>query len=152
MNARPFRVDLDWTAYYRRFREEHGEPVLFRGRATFPDGWQYSATDARGPEYEPPKDPTALRALLVGYWSVRRSIVKKARDELRDLADSLEASQRRLSVPLQQRVTVLDDETGRMVTRRFDVSPGEIRSGRLADLEHDLAECDRRLEQLNTTE
>ena len=149
VTAKYIRIDLDWTAYYAKFKEMHGMwPVKFKGRLLFEDGWTYSLTDLKGPEWSPPTEYFELWKLHVAYWAIRRRIVKHERDYLRILLDNLRELQRNKSAPLQQRfVAYNEDREGNQVpSYEFkDVDLLSIEEGRLAWLEEDVRECNERL-------
>lgn len=141
-------VRLDWRAYFKEFCELHGrDPVSYRGRLLFPDGWTYSSSDYAGPEWPPPDDPAELLAVQSSYWRRRRGIVRRERDELRLAVQSLAEMQRCKSVPLQQVVQMRDSETNQRVTSRKPLDLDGLKA-RLAWLEEDVAECDRHLAEL----
>ena len=141
------RVDLDWRAYFYRFAEEHGgNPVEIDGRQVFPDGWSYSTTDYRGPEWSSPLEP-ALTQLLIRYWTERYEIVW---DELKALKlareDIVQQSIYR-SVPLQRKVKVLDEVSGKVQRTAEDVTT-VVHDERIKWLEGDLEYCQEQLNRL----
>lgn len=140
----PAGVRLDWVQYFRNFCAAHGEwPVLAGGRLLFPDGWRYSATDPRGPEWLPPEDPAGLRSLRRVYWTRRREIVRADAADLRHRLRRLEDLASVRSLPLVSVGYEADDEgRARRVSRELDV--GAL-AARLAWLEADLEQCDREL-------
>lgn len=143
--ARPVSVRLDWRAYFREFSALHGgDPVIYKGRLLFADGWTYSASDYQGPEWPPPDDPKALANLQRWYWGRRRTIVRHELFTLRESLLSLETAQRNRSAPLQQIVTVkvwnegLGRDANVWQAKNVDL---EGMRGRLAWLEEDLGRC-----------
>lgn len=147
-SASPFRLRVDWRAYFDAFREHHGEPVKSGGRLLFPDGWTYSSSDIKGPEWPPPDDNVKLGVLLMRYWKVRRIIVMQERDSLRDLIQGIEALQATKSVTLKSSQLVYDDESGKQVKVSSDINVSDLKAGRLAALEADVHNCDEQLRWL----
>jgi hypothetical protein len=150
----PVQVRLDWRAYWQRFKEVHGnDPVPFKGRLLFPDGWTYSNSSHAGPEWPPPDDPEELRKLLLAYWLIRRKVCLNERDHLFNLIQQLKESQRQRSAPLQQRlVMTLEGEDGKQ-RKKFsfgDVNPEQLEAegGRLWWLRQDVQDCESRIEEL----
>lgn len=71
------RASVDWREVWLEFCRQHGgSPMFHKGRLLFGDGWQYSASDYRGPAQPPPEDPVALRNLLLVYWKRRRAAAR----------------------------------------------------------------------------
>lgn len=141
-------VRLDWRAYFKEFCDLHGrDPVPYRGRLLFPDGWTYSSTDYAGPEWPPPDDPAELLAVQSSYWRRRRGIVRRECVTLQLAVQSLAEMQGCKSVPLQQVVQIRDSETNKLVTSRRPLDL-EALKGRLTWLEEDVAECNRHLAEL----
>lgn len=137
MTPDPLELRLDWTAYWREFQAIHGgDPLPYRGRLLFRDGWTYSATDHAGPEWAPPGDdsvhghPTgeASAKLRREYWSGHRARIvselsprERRLDGLRDLA-------RGKSAPLMIAITVTgDDGKSRAASAPLDLMPLEAR-------------------------
>lgn len=112
-------VRLDWRAYFAKFCEEHGEPVNYRGRLLFRDGYMYSATNHAGPEYSPPVGE-ALSQLQSEYWTLRRRMIQEQIDDLTYVAESVFQMQAGRSVKLQQ-VTSYKDDEGRVKVEIGDV-------------------------------
>lgn len=138
-------VELDWGAYYKAFCQKHGEPVPFKGRLLFPDGWQYSSTDHRGPEWQPPQD-FELRNLRLSYWVIRRREVKGIRDDCLATIMHLRELMSVRDVPLQQTV-IIEGEDGERQARTVDFSLDALES-RLAWCEADLQDCERTIEEI----
>lgn len=143
-------VKLDWRAYYQRFCEEHGDPVEWKGRLLFEDGWGYSNVDYAGPEYSPPEDLETLKGLRVTYWKVRAKLISRRLVIVKGRLQALENLSSQKSLPLQGVIPYYDEETGRKRPRL----PSEPRSGELdlekvlgehrqgiANLESELARC-----------
>lgn len=109
-------VRINWRMYFRDFCQQHGPPLTHGGRLLFPDGWTYSATDWKGPEWAPPEDPIALAMLVRRYWKLRRVAVLEALTQARlTLASCVEAQSAR-SATLQQIIKYMDPDTGRLTT------------------------------------
>lgn len=147
------KLRFDWRAYFERFAELHGgNPVPFKGRLVFQDGWTYSGTDHRGPEWPPPDDERARLLLQKVYWLVRRKVSGRERNALRDAVAGIKELQATKSAPLQQlvEVRVRSKHTGQRRIRRsaedVDIKALELR---LRDLVADLDLCDEKLEELN---
>ena len=139
-------VDLDWEAYYERFKQAHGEPVKYKQILLFPDGWTY-AMNVAGPEWPPPESEQELHHLQRVYWLIRRKVVKEELDYLIDLTQQLEQAQSSKSVPLQQTI-IRRGEDDKPESAVIDVDIASIRSGRLAWLQGDLKDCDDKLSEL----
>lgn len=137
------RVELDWYAYWERFKELHGEPVQVDNRVLFPDGWQYSATNFAGPEYPPPENKVYLWQLQRAYWRRRLALVqaeyKRLDRDLRDLRDLRDAK----DAPLQRRM--FDRDVGRTEVADLDLEPMEAR---LKELALDVNQCKGQLAKL----
>lgn len=142
-HIQPLRITFDWRQYFQDFCQAHGEPIDYKGRFLFPDGWTYS-TDYRGPEWAPPTDPKALRFLQFVYWNRRRRIVEEELKERKELLFAIEEQQRRRSGQVQL-TTFTRDESGK--TTRVPVD-GFIIGHRIELLESDLADCLAHLKEL----
>ena len=149
-------VQLDWRAYYYRFVEEHGQPVPWKNRLLFPDGWTYSNVDYTGPEYPPPTDPEDLLALRVYYWGRKIVELEKKLRKARNEMEALRRLQQQRSVPLQCPVVYWDDDGKkrrrlRDEARTRDADLEEMfvthRSGIIA-LETEITRCRAELNQL----
>ena len=141
----PLSIRLDWVSYYAKFKEVHGEPIRWRGRLIFPDGWQYSATDVQGPEWPPPDDDELLLEQMRAYWTTRLIMVRAERDVLRSAVREIKSLQSAKSAPLQHQVLLESESEDGTLSRslvRTDVDVGSIESGRLAWLEQDVADCE----------
>src|SRR5437899_1081050 len=109
---------LDWKRWYLRFSEIHGgNPLQWRGRSLFPDGWRYSNSDYSGPELAPRYEAEARELQLV-YFRLRLNAVEI------ECAD------------IRRQLSTIDDD---------DLEQAEAR---LAWLEQDAAESQRRLDEL----
>jgi hypothetical protein len=149
-------VQIDWGAYYLLFKEVHGDPIEYKGRLVFPDGWSYSKTDVSGPEWAPPEDREQLTDLQLGYWKGRLALVTYERDVLKQLAENIVHAQTSKSLPLPGFVTYREiDENGVPKTRRVEL--GEVithvedllgPNARLAWLEEDIILCRAEIEKL----
>lgn len=141
------QLRIDWRAYYREFCDAHGGiPVEHGGRQLFEDGWTYSLTDYRGPEWPPPADARELLALKIEYWNIRLKAVLAQRDRLAVLLRDVEQLMLRRSCPLQQRVTYVDEAGKRQTqTGPLDVEPLRARHELFCD---DVAYCEDKLNQL----
>lgn len=139
-------IQLDWAAYYQEFKRLHGDPVEFGGRLLFPDGWSY-AMDYEGPEYPPPADLTQMDRQKLNYWRRRQVLVRSERDSLLAELDQLEQLQQGRSAPLHYLVPgeQADEEQSEPLSIEL------IRKGRLAWLEEDLSECQRKVESLTAS-
>ena len=143
--GKPPRIRIDWRAYFESFREAHGRfPLLYKGRLLFPDGWTYSSTDHRGPEWPPPEDDEGLLALVITYWRLRRDAVKKELIVARDRLATLEELLRTKHLPLIQSTSMVDQETGRTRTSSKPLDAEGARH-RVLWLEDDLKECNLEL-------
>lgn len=143
------KFGLNWRAYYGRFKQAHGgDPVVFKGRLLFQDGWIYSSTDYKGPEWGPPEDPKELCLLKVCYWRQRRHRVRVELEHTRDVLTELMELQRTKSVALQQSYASIDEETGKRKVHSRDLDLSDIRKGRALWLEQDLVECDARISEI----
>lgn len=154
----PLRIRVDWKAYWKAFSEFHGgNPVEWEGRLLFEDGWMYSATSYRGPEFPPPPtekdgkpDPKGIADLLVLkkiYWRRRKTIVQAALNQVADVIEQFEQDQRVRKVPLQvKRWEKSEDGAFGWATSELDLEPLRLRR---TELETDLEHCNKRLEELN---
>jgi len=140
-------VRLNWRKYFDVFCESHGkEPILLNNRLLFRDGWQYSAHDFAGPEYEPPKSERELKALKLRYWTERKYLIDEELTYLEQQETSLITFQTNKSAPLQQTVVFTNDEGKReKAVQAVDFS---IFDGRLIWLKADKKECINQIEQL----
>jgi hypothetical protein len=144
----PLDIDVDWHGYFDGFCSAHGgNPILHGGRLLFSDGWTYSRTSYRGPEWPPPKDPVEKVRLILLYWRKRRIIVESQRIALADMVDGLKALQAAKSAPIMHRLTVRDDQTGKATTKLITFNPEDY-VGRLMWLEADVKDCDLRIAEL----
>lgn len=140
-------IVLDWPAYFKAFCAVHGEPVEWKGRLIFPDGWAYSKTDYSGPEYPPPASAEELRQLLLHYWEKRYSMVSQEAQELKAQLDSLRKAQQVRSAPLQRVAYSGLDENGRSILERGKLDLEPLRA-RLEWLALDAVDCLKQIETL----
>ena len=146
----PSLVRLDWKAYWESFQSAHGgNPIPWRKRLLFADGWSYARKDHAGPEWPPPADPEELRQVQTFYWRARLAIVTRERDGLRNTLEQLKALQSARSVPLQQVLQHWDAE-GKGVLERIPVNLGAL-AERLGWLEGDVQYCEGQLEGLGVS-
>jgi hypothetical protein len=140
------RPVLDWRAYYLAFQEAHGEPVNWSGKLLFRDGYTYAAKDYSGPEWPPPQDPKELRRLQRAYWQIRKAnLTHLLRVRRADLL-ALHEMQAARSVPLQHKTCIRDDQGTKVQAQALNLRDLE---DRLRWTEHDLLECQERLDALN---
>lgn len=141
------RVVLDWRAYFYKFVEAHGEPIVDGNVLLFQDGWRYSADDYAGPEYPPPKELQALLELQIRYWKRRRIIVRAERDRLDSTIQGLDELRKSRPVPLQRAVIAWDDVSGKLSRQNTDIDWFALKE-RLKWLIEDVRRCDDALHQL----
>lgn len=141
-------TSIDWQAYFIAFCEAHGKhPVQWKGRLLFLDGWMYSSTDYKGPEYPPPTDQHKLRHLKRMYWTQRRFAVRFTVNEVAARLEAIEQMQDGRSVPLQQTTRFWDDDLKKWQVVKGPVDTTTIKY-RLQHLQADLVVCDQMLEEL----
>lgn len=138
-------VRLDWKAYFIVFCTTHGEPVEYEGKLLFRDGWGYSKTSYEGPEYPPPLDVKELDALVLRYWNLRLSWLRKLLMKWQHDRDTMQKLQLGRSVPLQQVTTVETDEGKKRGYKPVDMRPFNIR---IEWVERDIDECVERLQEI----
>lgn len=145
---------VDWQEYYQSFLQEHGDPVQYRGRLLFADGWMYSAFDPAGPEWPPPEDEATLKGLQITYWRLRRGAVSVEVNMLQTRLRAADGLQRGKSLPLPLRYRMpgeIPAATARAVDNhgnpldRLDIT---AHHDRLATLEQDVEDCDDHLKKL----
>lgn len=146
-------VELDWPSYFRLFDQTHeGSPVNYGGRLLYRDGWQYSGLRYEGPEWPPPDDVHKLKALQIVYWRLHRNSLRQRRHLLQQQLTYLTELQSHKSLPLQRKVTSLQEDevsgTVMKVDRVVDVEL-EALQPELDWLNQSIAECERQLEGLN---
>lgn len=140
-------VIFDWRAYYVRFKEEHGEPIAYKGRLLFPDGWMYSATNYAGPEWEPTKDKALLRIQQRVYWTLRRVLLQTELTRIVRVVAQLKQFQELKNVPLQK--VVLKKEGGVYIKDGVrDLGPDDLYPERIEDLKCLVNQCEERLVEL----
>jgi len=145
--TKPLSIRVDWKAYFRAFCQEHGHPIEIGGRLLFPDGWMYSATDYKGPEW-PPEDSDRAKALRRVYWKRRRRSIRQELMELKTTLQDLETMNQVKSAPLYVVNTVGYNLLGMEVIDRDNPSiefNAEEYALRVADLERMLEECEGHL-------
>lgn len=146
--AQRLHIQLDWQAYFKRFCEAHGgEPLEYKGRLLFRDGWQYSNSDYAGPEFAPPIDLAACLALRVTYWRRRREAVALELYELENSYQGLQQLQAKLTAPLQCTIRYENDE-GKSELRTEDIN-FEMMAERLSWLRSDIQDCNTHLSELS---
>lgn len=138
-------IKLDWRAYFLQFCRVHGEPVNYRGRLLFRDGWMYSSSDYAGPEYSPPEDFKELDILCTSYWLIRQSELGKKLQKLTHQKQSLSTLQADHHLPLQQTVWVSEEEVTRRSVKDIDLSQLQAK---IDWYTQDLEECTLRLKEL----
>lgn len=166
-------VRIDGRAAYLAFAKRHGEPEEWGGRLWFRDGWSRSASDHKGPIWDPPDDPQELKAVQVRYWTQRRDfavgLLRAAAEEARrlsliieanpELLDEVELESGKEVTPLQHVVrglhTVGEGMPGAgstvMVRRRANVTKADLApllTDKLERIKAAVDECDRELEEL----
>lgn len=154
----PFVIRLDWKDYWERFKDAHGEPVMWQGWLLFSDGWLHHASDYAGEEKPPPEDTEELRTMQLAYWRTRRTIVGRERGSLRRFCEELKQSQGAKSMPLRMVQWVQQHDTdgnpipgpkGRK-SERCDVKVEDIENGRrMSDLNAAWDECNKALATLS---
>lgn len=140
------KIHLDWRMYFLEFCKSHGEPIEHNGVLIFRDGWGYSSTDYKGPEYPPPAELKTLDELVVRYWVLRRHTLRcKLVETQMHLQHYRELMESR-SMPLQQVIlSHNEDGTQRRDNKRVDLRGLEQKEGWLIT---DVAECDERLREI----
>jgi len=151
--------EMDWDTYREEFNKEHGGcPVQIDEWLVWEDGWRCDAYDPGGTELPPPQEPHKLRELQVAYYEACRAQLRTFRDAHRNYIEMVESIQVRKSMPLQMRSVswtrrVGDDgfDSYLPLTKhdRLDLAPSKQA---LADLEQDIARCEKRIRELNPRE
>jgi len=154
------RIVLDWKAYFSKFVDWHGEPVLYEpddgsdqeGFLLFADGWRY-AVDYQGPEFEPPEDPRMLSALQETYWLVRKRGLQRELTAIQRQIKWLEHRQELTEIPLQQKVCYRKQTTegGPVVTvsETRDLNLVDVKY-RAEDLSALIQECETMQKELSS--
>ena len=122
--------------------------MLHKDKLLWRDGWRYSATDYRGPEVAPPKDPCERRKLVRGYWLTRLALVNLQRRYLAEQLVGLEETSRSRSAPLQAWRPGRDDKGKRMVLRG-ELDLRAVRD-RLDLLRADAEQCEAKIKEVRT--
>lgn len=137
----------DWRAYYRRFCEAHGQPLMHGGLQLFPDGWRYAAASYEGPEYPPPDDDQERHGLVRAYHQARLRMVEQERQKLeKDLA-YLERMRDSCALPIPVTVTSRgDDGKARRETRELSL---DGLKQRLEWLKEDAIKCRQVIKELS---
>lgn len=136
---------IDWVGYYENFRDKHGEPVSYQGRILFPDGWTYSATDFKGPEYPPPEDKLQLWEMQKAYWIIRKAMLLVEFSDLKVKAECIVELQSVKDAPLMfLQTTIKEDGTKEKLSQEFDLT---ILIDRLDFLTQQITVCDREIGQ-----
>ncbi len=122
MSNQDTKVCLDWKAYFDRFIEVHGEPIVYqKTRLLFSDGWQYSLASYQGPEYPPPELEKRLNELQLTYWQIYSKKIEDEANALHRQIVSLEEWQNTRELPLQQRVVYKTwDDDGKLTSVSFE--------------------------------
>lgn len=141
------KVKLDWTAYLREFEAVHGEPVVYRGRLLYRDGWTYSMSDTAGPEWPPPKEREKLLELKKAYWNLRQNQAKSRLIDVEWQLNGLEELQRAKSVRLQVIGKIWDEKLERNVNGTVGWSSYQL-NDRILMLRNVIAECETNLKFL----
>jgi hypothetical protein len=136
------RIVVDWRAYFHEFTKVHGEPILFRGKLLFRDGWQY-AQDYKGPEWGPPEEPKELAKLVSLYYKHRLAILTRKQHDLKELLHDFEQAQSIRKIPLYHKVIVVDDE-GRRMRQSQPIAIKEWQD-QVKWLDRDMQECNDRI-------
>lgn len=142
---KPTKVILDWKAYFLEFCKLHHEPVEYRGRLIFRDGWSYSNQSYEGPETQPPADPNELDQLVVTYWTLRKGQCEKILGKLLTELNELGRVQNEHSLPLMQVTLVKDKDEVRKGAIRMDLDP---LNDKIRWVTIDIRECIDRLKEI----
>lgn len=119
-------LSLNWLAYYKAFCSAHGgNPVEYKGRQLFADGWMYAIKDHAGPEWSPPVAQAELVYLQRAYWTIRIRALRQRTRFLRQAYDHLKRLQDQKNIPLQVTVTY-KNEDGKTVRELGDVNFGML--------------------------
>lgn len=141
----PQRITLDWRAYFISFCDRHGEPVEWKGRLLFDDGWTYALTDYAGPEWGPPSDPGELDQTVTHYWIIKKGKLDRLLAKLIHDFDMLKKTISMHSLPLQQTVKVSEGVGTQQKTVPLNLDGLEAR---IEWVREDLYKCDERLQEL----
>ena len=138
---------LSWRDYFLGFCGAHGEPVQAMGRLLFPDGWSYSSTDYKGPEWPPPAGAEQLAELLRAYWDGRLAEVERQQSIdhfqfTRLIADHYDLGQKMVLAEVMWGVILADGTIGnheaylvRKIAHLLQLEPGYLAEARRAAAE-----------------
>lgn len=154
-----YQIQLDWRGYFYEFCRAHGNtpvpypyhPPLPSPRLLFSDGWTYSATDYKGPEYPPPTDPRELKELLLTYWITRYKVLNSESNNLRGSIVNLKALQSLKSAPLQQVSRHFDPDLGKLVQKKTTIDFDGMQI-HLELLEQNLSEAEIKIRELHNAD
>lgn len=138
------KVKLDWKAYFESFCELHGKPVDHAGRLLFSDGWTYSRTDHKGPEWPPPSSPGELAELQKVYWGIRLRKAELDYADAKRIYENLEGMTRSRSGTLKTKIRYFDEETNRYRRGVTDVNLDSMKDEVLI-LKEEVEECQKHL-------
>lgn len=146
-------IHLDWKAYFYRFLEVHGEPIVDGSMLLFRDGWTYEKSRYQGPEHPPPTDAPKLNALKQHYW---KTLKKKLECEIGQKEKELDKYKKwdaSRALPLQERITYKSRNDKDMITlvsetREMNLSP---LLSKIKDLQYLLEECEENLTLLDSS-
>ncbi|MFA5056518.1 MAG: hypothetical protein WC485_00255 [Opitutaceae bacterium] len=148
-NDGTIKIRLDWRAYFLRFCQAHGEPVMHAGRLLFSDGWQYSATDYAGPEWPPAESPSELATRKHAYWSIRHENARQRLLYAERRLTGLQRWQDAKSLPLQQAFRQ-SDEAGMAHTVSTDIDLDTL-TQQVELFRQELHDCESALTELSET-
>lgn len=146
-----YRVQLDWRAYFYRFMEVHGEPVVYQeDKLLFSDGWQYTIRDYQGPEYPPPSDSKKLCSLKREYWELLQAKLKREYQKLKRQVKTLQEWQSQRDLPLQRRIVYEGRNDAGAISLMSETEELDLSSfsSKLNDFEYLLRECEENLSLL----
>ena len=140
------KIVYDWKAYFYSFCQVHGEPVKYKGKLLFRDGWSYSSMAYEGPEYAPPTDNNELDLLILEYWKLRYAALTQQILKLQHERKKLQEFASTKSLRLQQVTTTVDEEGKRHKVPQ-DVNT-DVFDLKIKWLQDDLRECVDRLKEI----
>jgi hypothetical protein len=143
-------IKINWAATWARYKQEHGpNPIVYRGRLLFEDGYRHAINDPKGPEW-PPKDENEKRELQIIYWSHYQSIITATLQQLQSRLEVLKSFNSIRSSPIQHTVSSLDNK-GQTITYAEDFDPiNNPIHARIEQLKYELDLCNSKLEKLNS--